>query len=254
MIARTIREALPDIDLIYAGDTLHVPYGNRSPEAIYTYSKHAMEFLFHQGCALIIVACNTASAGSLRRLQQEYLPHSTFRDRRILGVVVPTLEAAIEQGCTRIGLIATNHTVQSNVYAEELQKINPNIQLAQLSAPLLVPMIENDGLHWIEPVLRQYLEPLQGVEVLILGCTHYSLIKKQIMSILGEEVTILSQDEIIPHKVADYLRRHPEIADLMSYNGRTDFIVSAISMSYRKAAREIYGREIDLRKEDFENG
>jgi glutamate racemase len=253
LIAKAIRTAMPDIDMLYAGDTLHLPYGNRSPEAIYTYTRQAMEYLFYNDCALIVVACNTASAGALRRLQQEYLPQSPYKDRRILGVVVPTLECAAEQGRRNLGLLATNHTVRTNIYGEELSKIDPAIHLTQINAPLLVPMIENDGVQWIVPVLEHYLKPLKtnGVDSVILGCTHYSLIKSQIQNFMGPEVTLLSQDEIIPPKVEDYLKRHPEIARQIGRNGEQDFAVSDVTEAYSKTAAQIYGEPIPLRKADF---
>ncbi|HRQ62222.1 MAG TPA: aspartate/glutamate racemase family protein, partial [Alphaproteobacteria bacterium] len=147
---------MPDLDMVYFGDTLHLPYGNRSQEAIHTYTRNAMGFLFQQGCKLIIVACNTASAAALRQLQQQWLP-GVYSDRRILGVVVPTLEAAIDGGHRNIGLLATNYIVKSDIYGEELKKINPAITLHSIAAPLLVPMIENDGLEWVEPALSRYL-------------------------------------------------------------------------------------------------
>ena len=238
LIAKSIRHALPDIDMVYFGDTLHLPYGNRSAETIYNYTKRAMNFLFEQECNLIIVACNTASATALRRLQQDYLPNSPYKDRRILGVVVPTLECAIEAGYKRLGLIATNYTVKSNVYAEELLKLDPDISIIQESTPLLVPLIENNGMQWIPSVLEHYITPLtkQGIECLVLGCTHYPFLKAQIQQIIGEDIALIAQDEIIPARLVDYLARHPEISNPMTQGGETEFLVSDITDGYKDAA------------------
>ncbi len=248
LIAKSIREHIPDIDIIYFGDTLHLPYGNRSKEAIYEYSKRAIEFLFEQDCNLIITACNTVSASALRMLQQQYLPNSKYKERRILGVVVPTLECAIDLGYKNIGVIATNYTVNSNVYGEELQKLDPKIRIFQAESPLLVPLIENDGGQWLSSVLEHYLMPLlnNNIECLILGCTHYPFLKEQIRSIIGSDIAILAQDEIIPLKLKLYMESHPEISDKITRNGETKFIVSDFTKSYENAAYKIYGQEINI--------
>ncbi|MCB1782607.1 MAG: glutamate racemase [Alphaproteobacteria bacterium] len=249
LIAAAISRHLPDIDTVYFGDTLHVPYGNRSLDAIYSYSKTAMDFLFDQDCALIIVACNTVSASALRRLQQEYLPQKA-PDRRILGVVVPTLETAIDRGYKNLGVIATNHIVQSGIYEQELQKLDPSIRIHHKATPLLVPLIENDGLKWAPPILEEYLSPLtqKQIECLILGCTHYPFLKKQIADISGPSVDLLSQDEIIPEKLADYLRRHPEISSKLDRHGQKKFFASDMTESYAKAANTIYGKQIEIQR------
>lgn len=248
VIARALRHAFPDLDIIYFGDTLHLPYGNRSQDAIYKYSRAAVDFLFEQDCQLIIAACNTVSASALRQLQQVYLPGSKYRRRRILGVVVPTLECALDAGYSRLGVIATNDTVRSNIYEEELRKLRPNMHIVQKATPLLVPLIENDGAPWLPSVLEHYLEPLEheNLECLILGCTHYPFLKDQIRRIL--DVKLISQDEIIPAKLKDYLRRHPEIERKLSRKGTISFYVSDMTESYRKAAYEIYGEKMIIKQ------
>ncbi len=253
LIAKSIKERQPDLDIVYFGDTLHLPYGNRSSGTIYEYSRRAIEFLFEQDCNLIITACNTISASALRKLQQVYLPSSAYSDRRILGVVVPTLECAIDKGYKNLGLIATNYTVKSNIYEEELQKIDPEIKIHQINTPLLVPLIENDGEEWLDSVLEHYLAPLKKheVECLILGCTHYPFLKTQIQKIMGRNIMLIAQDEIIPEKLQDYLNRHPEISNEISRTGRADFMVSDITEGYKNAARKIYNDNINIVKVEF---
>ncbi len=249
LIAKAIEKKLPEVNMVYLGDTLHVPYGNRSPDAIYEYSKRCIDHLFDkQNCNLIITACNTVSASVLRRLQQEYLPNSPYKDRRILGVVVPTLECATERGYKSLGLLGTNHTIRSNVYREELAKLDPVLELTQTAAPLLVPMIENEGIEWIEPVLRSYLSPLidEKVECIILGCTHYIFLKEQIAEMAGKKTDLISQDEIIPDKLADYLDRHPEISNPIHRQGRRKFLVTDYTQSYVNTSKDIYGRNIHI--------
>lgn len=248
VITKAVRDYLPDLDILYFGDTLRLPYGNRSADVIYDYTQQAMQYMFDQDCTLIVIACNTGSVSALRRLQQEWLPKHYNKERNILGVVVPTLETAIEHGYKRLGLIATNFTIRSNAYETELRKIDPSITMVQRSTPLLVPLIENDGLQWADPILRHYLEPMieEGIECLILGCTHYPFLKTQIRSILGNKIELLSQDEIIPRKLADYLQRHPEYNSRISRSGKIQFIVSDLNDNYRKSAEAIYGAHIPI--------
>ena len=250
LITKAIREYIPDIDILYYGDTLHLPYGNRSEGAIYMYTRRSMEFMFEQGCKLIVVACNTASATSLRRVQQEWLPQGQFPGCNIIGIVVPTLEAAIEQGYKRLGLIGTNYLVGSDVYGEELRKLSPDIQIFQQATPLLVPLIENDGMRWAPEVLEHYLQPLlkEKIECLLLGCTHYPFLKDDIRKVVGNDLPLLSQDEILPQKLSDYLNRHAKYSDAISKNKKSEFFVSDMTENYKKSARVIYGHDIDLQK------
>ncbi len=250
VIGRTIIAALPDYDYLYLGDTLHVPYGKRSAETIFNLTKAAVEWLFAQECQLIIIACNTASATALRRLQQTYLPTSSYSDRRILGVVVPTLEQAIDHGATKLGLIGTQHTIQSNVYGEELQKLNPAIEIVSQTTPLLVPLIENQGLKWVRPILEEYLVPLKkaGIENLILGCTHYPILKPFIHEIFGSDFPLLSQEEIIPPKLIDYLNRHPEYEHKLTKNAARQFYVTDLASHYHATASHLFDDEIVLEK------
>ena len=158
VIAKAVRAVMPDVDILYYGDTLHLPYGNRSDETIYQYTKAAMEWMFARDCTLIVVACNTASAAALRRMQQTWLPTLEFdTPRNIIGVVVPTLEEALDRGHHKLGLIATNYLIGSNVYGDELSKINPKISMHQAATPLLVSLLENKGEQWIPDVLKHYL-------------------------------------------------------------------------------------------------
>jgi len=247
VIAKAIRERLPDIDMLYYGDTLHLPYGNRSDEAIFMYTQRAMDVMFDQGCQLIVIACNTASAAALRRLQQTWLADA-HPGKNIIGVVVPTLETALDRGHKKLGVLATNYIIRSNVYHEELVKIDPAIEIVQQASPLLVPLIENDGMEWVEPILRHYLDPLlvQNMECLILGCTHYPALKGLVRDIIGDDIDLLSQDEIIPEKLAHYLDRHPEYK--IEKNGQSEFYVSDLTDNYLAAARRIYGTEIKVKQ------
>lgn len=251
MIQQEAAKALPGYDMVYLGDTLHVPYGGRSPEAIYHYTTQAVQTLFDHDCALVIVACNTASAQALRPLQQNWLPAQNDPSRRVLGVIVPTLEAAIEADIKHIGLIATEATIRSGVYPCELSKLNPDLQITSKACPLLVPMIEHGGRKWVKPILDEYLAPMvdAGIESLILGCTHYPVLKAELEEALdGTGISLISQDAIIPEKLKEYLSRHPEMAARLTQNGKQDYYVSDLTPSYEQAAKAICGQNIPLEK------
>jgi len=247
LISKAIADHMPDLDILYFGDTLHLPYGNRSDAAIMAYTQRAMDAMFERGCSLIVIACNTASASCLRALQQSYLPKK-WPGRNSIGVVVPTLEAAIDQGSSQLGLIATNAIVGSNIYAEELTKLKSDIELQQVATPLLVPLIENGGEAYLKPALEQYLKAfdLDVLESLILGCTHYPRLKGLVKECVGANVSVLSQDEIIPAKLESYLERHPEYE--IGRNGTHEFYVSDVTSHYINAARDLYGSNIVIER------
>lgn len=249
VMTRAFRAAMPDYDFLYLGDTLHVPYGPRSAEAIYDFTLQAVDYLFAQGCPLIIIACNTASASALRRLQQEYLPMH-YPDRRILGVIVPTIEAALAGQHKRIGLIGTAFTINSHTYRDELKKIDPVIEIFGKATPLLVPLVENNGVRYAEPVLRDYLEPLleQGIDSLVLGCTHYPLFKPLLEKILPQGVDLISQDDLLPASLIDYLQRHPEIDRQLTKNGHIRACLTDVTASYNAIGETLFGEALTFEK------
>lgn len=243
-ILRGLVRRLPGYSYVYLGDTQRVPYGNRSQETIYRFTKEAVEYLFAQGCQLIILACNTASTQALRRLQQEYLP-AHYPDRRILGVIIPTVEAAGELGAKRIGVLATNATVQSGAFPREFEKLFPSVNVFQRPAPLLVPLIENGGAKWVPPILESYLRPLlrKKIDTLVLGCTHYPHLKTQIRKIVGKKVRIICQNEHVPKKLEDYLARHPEMRRKLTKRAAVDVCVTEVTPVMRAIAKKWFGRD-----------
>jgi glutamate racemase len=228
------------------GDTKNLPYGEKSPKQIYTYTKNAVDFLFRQDCELIIVACNTSSALALRKIQKEYLPKK-YPGRRVLGVVVPTLEAAGKN--KKIGIIGTSATIKSHIYKKELQKINPKAKIIELATPRLVPLIESNSLQQAQKMAELYVKPLlkQNIEALILGCTHYPILKQAVRRVGRREVAVVSQEEIIPNKLANYLGRHKEIVKKLSRNSKKEFLVTKINPGFKKVAKMLFGREVSLK-------
>lgn len=253
-IANAIRKRLSAYDYVFLGDTLNLPYGRRSDAQIYDLSENAMRHLFAQGCDLIVMACNTASAAALRKLQQEFLVRE-FPGKRILGVVVPTLEAAIDHGASRIGLIGTERTVHSSIYDIELKKIKEDVELHTVATPLLVPLIEHHGENYLDAVLKDYLEPLRQARVqsLILGCTHYVALKDRINALTGGNIDLIAQDDIIPEKLADYLARHPEMETRLSKGGTFDIQATDANESFTRNVQEIMGAATELKQAHYES-
>ena len=257
IVTKALIEAMPQYSFSYLGDTKHVPYGPRSQEAIYGFTRDCVDFLFRRrNCAIVIIACNTASIAALRRLQQEYL-RANFPERRILGVVIPTMEYVASKGAGSAGLLATDSTVRSGVYDAELAKLDPGTRLVSVAAPLLVPLIENDGGRFAGPIVREYLENFRGtdIESIILGCTHYpyleGLIRDEAAAVIGRPVEIISQTRIIPESLGDYFARHPEIERKLARGGARSFAVTDVTESYRAQAARLFGGEIEIEKIDI---
>ncbi len=249
VMARAFHHALPGYDFMYLGDSLRAPYGRRSDEAIYQFTHDAVDYLFEHDCALVVVACNTASASALRRLQKDYLPHR-YPDRRILGVIVPTLEAVLAGPHRNIGLIGTVFTVNSQIYPEELKKINPAIKFHAKATPLLVPLVECNAIQYAPPILQDYLQPLieRGIDSLILGCTHYPMLRSMIRDILPPSVDIIGQDEVIPPKLLDYLARHPEIEAKLSKKDQIKALLTDVTPFYEMIGNHMFGRALHFDK------
>ena len=248
VIAKSIIRLLPKYDYIYLGDTKNLPYGQKTPAQIYRHSQRAVDFLFRAGCGLVIIACNSASAVALRKLQQKYLVKN-YPDRKILGVIIPTLEVADQNHKRKkIGVIGTEATIKSHIYKKELTKIDAKAQIYELATPKLVPLIEKNSLQKAQESLELYLKPLQKrrIEALILGCTHYPILKKALKKVVGRRVVIVSQDEIIPKKLADYLKRNKEISGKLSKNAKREFWITARSAKFDDVAKRLFGRKLNF--------
>ncbi|MEK7462292.1 MAG: glutamate racemase [Patescibacteria group bacterium] len=241
LILKAVAKTLPQYDYLYYGDTANLPFGDKTETEIYEYTKRAIEELFKQNCLLVVVACNTASAETIRRLQDTYLKEE-HPDRRILGVIVPTVEEVIKKDYKRAVLLATKRTVESGKYARELAKLNPALELISVATPELVPLIET---HQVEAAAKLAVSVIEGVakagDVVLLGCTHYILLKDKLREHFGSELTIISQDEVIPKKLEDYLSRHPEINSRLSNTGKRQIHLTEHRPDYDRLTAEFLG-------------
>lgn len=253
---------LPQYDYLYLGDTARTPYGNRSQELIYCFAEQAVDFLFKQGCQLVIIACNTASSEALRKIQQEYLP-KRYPDRRVLGVIRPVVEAASEvTKNNRVAVIGTRGTINSKAYERELKKLKSEITVIQKACPLLVPLVEEGALKkpYIKQILKSYLQGLKtkNIDTLILGCTHYPVLEKQIKTIMGRHCQVLNTAEIVAEKLTDYLKRHPEIesrlggADSGIRTTGTKLLFTDITPHCKNLAQQILKKQLPIEKLSLE--
>lgn len=244
-VLKAFLAVLPEISYVYLGDNARTPYGNKSQAVIYEYTRQAVEHLFALGCILIILACNTASAKALRRLQQEWLP-SRYPDRRILGVVIPLAEAGAAQSrFGRVGVIGTRATIESKVYEQELLKVRPDIKVFGQACPLLVPLVEEEWTERPETnmILKKYLRPLKEkrIDTLIPGCTHYPFVHKKIERIMGKSCKVLNGPETVAEKLVDYLKRHQEIAERLPRQGETVFLTTDDPERFKAFGRKFLG-------------
>ena len=248
IVAKAIRDRLPQYDYAYIGDTRHLPYGQRSRTMVYDLTVKMVDFLFDQDCKLIIIACNTACAVALRKIQQNYLP-GRYEARNVLGVIVPMLEEIHNSGWQNAALIGTEGMVRTKTYTEELAKISTT-KIDEFATPLLVPLIENDGEFLIEKTIDHYMKiyDLEHYNGLILGCTHYALIKNKMRSAADAPMNILTQDEIIPEKLEQYLAKHSDMESSLSKGGTIDFFVTDYTDRYQKAANKLFGDNIALQE------
>ncbi len=251
-ILKSILEKLPNYNYIYLGDNARAPYGSKSQEAIYGYTKEAVDFLFSQGCKLIIIACNSASAEALRKIQQEHLP-AKHPNKRVLGVIRPLVETTVKiPKVARVGVIGTKATVNSEAYKIELHKLNSNLQVYQQTTSLLVPLIEEGWLKKPETkmILKKYLHSLKlkQVQVLIPACTHYPFLFKEIQRIMTNKCQVLNPGEIIAHSLLNYLKRHPELSIQPSTDPRLEFYTTDDIVKFREMGEEFLNRQIRIVK------
>lgn len=257
-ILRAICDKLPQYNYLYLGDNARAPYGPRSFDVVYRFTLQAVKYMFAQGCKLIILACNTASAKALRSIQTLYLPENA-PDRRVLGVIRPTVEILPE--ITRnghVGLLATAGTVASHSYQLEATKLNPDIRMHEQACPLLVPLIENGeaespATEWF---VNKYLSELMAadadIDTIVLGCTHYPIIKKIIESQIPENVNLIEQGPLVADSLADYLQRHPEIDHLCAKHSERKFLTTEEPDKFDTMASLFMGNEVRSKKIDLE--
>ncbi len=250
-VLKEIVKQLPQYDYVYLGDNARAPYGTRSFETVYEYTLQSVKWLFGQGCPLIILACNTASAKALRTIQQNDLP-LIDESKRVLGVIRPTVEIIGNYTKTNnIGILGTKGTVQSNSYPIELEKFFPDLLVHQHACPLWVALVENNEYaspgadYFINKDLQVLLKDSPEIDTILLACTHYPLLLNKIKKFLPGNITVISQGKIVAKSLEDYLLRHSEIEAKCSKNGQLSFYTTDSTEDFDRHSAIFFGEKVN---------
>lgn len=253
-VFKSIAEQLPTYNYIYLGDNARSPYGDHSFETVYQYTLECVEWLFAQGCPLVILACNTASAKALRSIQQLDLPKK-YPSNRVLGVIRPTAEVIGSMSDSKsIGVLGTRGTIRSESYLIEINKFFPEVNVYQQSCPMWVPLIEN-GEHESEGAdyfVKKYLNDLLGqsneIDTVLLACTHYPLLVPKIKEHLDPSISIIAQGDIVAASLVDYLERHPEMDTRLGQQAQQSFYTTGDAEAFDQHASVFLERSISATK------
>lgn len=256
-VLRSLTDRLPQYDYLYLGDNARVPYGNRSFETVYDFTLECIKALFDQGCQLVIVACNTASAKALRNIQQNDLPRIA-PGRKVLGVIRPTTEDAGHFTTSgHIGVLGTSGTVSSASYCIEIKKFFPALKVSQQACPMWVPLVENNehlqpgANYFLDKYLNELLLQDPKIDAIILGCTHYPLLLHLLQERAGDKITFIPQGPLVAEKLAIYLERHPEIDIRCAKNGGRRFLTTDDATNFEEKAHIFYGASVQAEHIDL---
>lgn len=256
-VLREIVDRLPQYDYLYLGDNARAPYGNRSFDTVYNYTLQCVQWFFEQECSLVVLACNTASAKALRTIQQQDLPRIA-PDKRVLGVIRPTTEIIGNFSLTKsVGILATNGTVASQSYPVEIAKFFPDVKVYQQACPMWVPLVENNEYqghgadYFIKRNIREIFEKGEDIDVILLACTHYPLLKPRIEEHLPIGVKLISQGPVVAQSLQQYLQRHPEIESRCSRNGQREFYTTDSTEDFDTHATIFFGEAVRSKHVDL---
>jgi len=249
-VFKAIANKLPDYNYIYLGDNARAPYGDHSYETVYQYTLECVEWLFEQGCPLVILACNTASAKALRTIQQKVLPVK-YPHHRVLGVIRPTAEVIGNYTASgKIGVMGTRGTINSESYLIEIHKFFPELDVVQQSCPMWVPLIENNehleegADYFVKEYLEQLLEKSPDIDAILLACTHYPLLIPKISKLLPEGFKLIAQGEIVADSLSVYLVNHTEIEKQLNKDREKQFFTSGDHLVFDKNASIFFDKEV----------
>jgi glutamate racemase len=245
-VLKSIVEKLPDYDFIYLGDNARTPYGNRSFETVYQYTRESVQWFFYRGCPLVILACNTSSAKALRTIQQQDLVESGTKNR-VLGVIRPTTEiAGLLSKTGKVGILATSGTVNSGSYVLEINKFFPEVKVFQQACPLWVPLIENNehlgpgADYFIKKYADGLLSQSPDLDTVLLACTHYPLLMDKLRLYFPKTVQLIAQGDIVAESLVKYLKNHPEMESRCSKNAQLAFYTTDDDSDFNRHAAYFY--------------
>ena len=251
-ILHGIRQLLSEYDYLYLGDNARAPYGTRSFEVVYEFTRQAVIKLFEMGCHLVILGCNTASAKALRSIQQNDLP-SWDADRRVLGVIRPTAEVIGSLTHNRhVGIFATEGTIKSESYNMEIQKLYPDIQVSGVACPFWVPLVEYNEAdspgadYFVKKRIDQLLRLDPQIDTVILGCTHYPLLLPKIHKYMPRGIRIIAQGEYVASSLQSYFQRHPDMVQRCTKNGQTRYLTTENPERFKEQAQIFLHEDIEV--------
>lgn len=251
-ILHGIRQLLPQYDYLYLGDNARAPYGTRSFDVVYEFTRQAVVDLFRRGCHLVILGCNTASAKALRTIQQNDLPQID-PSRRVLGIIRPTAEVIGSLTTTRhVGVLATEGTIKSESYALEINKLFPDIKVSGVACPFWVPLVEYNEAdspgadYFVKKRIDQLMLKDSQIDSIILGCTHYPLLMPKILKYVNPGIRIVPQGEYVAESLKDYFRRHPEMEAKCSRGGHVHYLTTENPDRFRESARVFMHEYIEV--------
>ncbi len=256
-ILRALTDKLPQYDYLYLGDNARAPYGPRSFETVYQYTLESVKWLFDQGCPLVILACNTASAKALRTIQQRDLPGMS-EGLRVLGVIRPTTEIIGHYTSSKeIGILATKGTVTSGSYPIEIDKFFPGVKVFQQACPMWVPLIENNEHHsagadyFVHECVHKLMVQSSNIDTILLACTHYPLLTQKIQQAAGDKIKIISQGDIVAASLVNYVKCHPEIDRKLAKNGKRIFYTTDDPADFDQQGALFFGEPVTSRHTDL---
>lgn len=251
-ILHGIRQLLPQYDYMYLGDNARAPYGPRSFEVVYEFTRQAVVKLFEMGCHLIILGCNTASAKALRTIQQNDLPQLD-PDRRVLGIIRPTAEVISSLTESRhVGVLATEGTIKSESYNLEIHKLWPDIQVSGVACPFWVPLVEYNEAdspgadYFVKKRIDELMRKDHAIDAIILGCTHYPLLMPKILKYLPKGVRIVPQGEYVADSLKQYLERHPQLEQRCSRGATVHYLTTENPEKFKEQAKIFLHEPVDV--------
>ena len=252
-ILHGIRQLLPQYDFLYLGDNARAPYGPRSFDVVYEFTRQAVVRLFEMGCHLVILGCNTASAKALRTIQQNDLPQLD-PTRRVLGIIRPTAEGIGQLTTSRhVGVLATEGTIKSESYTLEIQTLHPDIVVSGVACPFWVPLVEYNEAdspgadYFVKKRIDQLMLLDPEIDAIILGCTHYPLLMPKIVKYVNPGIRIVPQGEYVAESLKDYFLRHPEMEEKCTKNGRVQYLTTENPDKFKESAQLFLHEDVEVK-------
>lgn len=251
-VLKEVEALLPQYNYLYLGDNKRAPYGEKSQDEVYKYTWEGIQYLMKEGCELIILACNTASAKALRKIQQNNL--LSFPEKRVLGVIRPSAEVVGTYSKTgQIVVLGTPGTVASRTYIDEFSDFSPHTIVHQYACPKWVPLIEsgeydsNEGISLIHEDLERIIKEFPMADIALLGCTHYPIIQNLIQDYFSDEIQVISQGEIVAKSLRDYLERHYWLEQKLIKEGKRNYLTTGDEIFFQQQGQKILGKEISVK-------